>query len=103
MMTAIWRGREVQHDVGQTGDTGQTAGRIEIRQQGPGAGVAPVSGLGRIAQQGMDAGTRSVPGKTGKDAAGNVSAADNQYFLHAGIVAGAPSPGRRLRIIKGIA
>ena len=103
MMTAIWRGREVQHDVGQTGDTCQTAGHIEICQQGPGTGIAPVSGLGRIAQQGMDAGTRSVPGKTGKDAAGNVSAADNQYFLHDGIVAGAPSPGRRLRIIKGIA
>ena len=102
-MTAIRRWRQVQHNVSQTGDTGQTAGRIEICQQGSGTGAAPVSGLGRIAQQGMDAGTRSVPGKTGKDAAGNVSAADNQYFLHAGIVAGAPSPGRRLRIIKGIA
>ena len=93
----------MQHDVGQTGDTGQTAGRIEIRQQGPGTGVAPISRLGRIAQKGINDETRSVPVKTGKDAAGNVSAADNQYFLHAGIVAGAPSPGRRLRIIKGIA
>ena len=102
-MTAIrWWG-QVQHDVGQTGNSRQTAGHIEIRQQGPSTGIAPVSCLGRIAQQGMNAGTRSEPGKTGKDAAGNVSAADNQYFLHAGIVAGAPSPGRRLRIIKGIA
>ena len=93
----------MQHDVGKTGNASQTAGHIEIGEQRPGTGLSPFGSLGRIAQQGMDAGTRSVPGKTGKDAAGNVSAADNQYFLHAGIVAGAPSPGRRLRIIKGIA
>ncbi len=86
----------MQNDVGQTGKTVKAARFIKIGNQRAGAGLTPVAGLGRITHQGKDRGkiarTQSVPGETGKNAAGDVPAADNQYFLHAGIVAG---PTRR--------
>ncbi len=74
----------MQHDVGQAGDALQAASVVEIGQHRPGAGSTPLGCLGSIAQQCVDAGAM---GKAGEDAAGNVPAADNQDFLHAGIVA----------------
>ena len=103
MTTVGRRWCQVQDNIGKAGNAGQASRQIEVGQQGLGTGFPPVCSLGRIAQQGMNAWMRSLPGKKGKNAAGDVPAADDQYFLHAGIVAGAPSPGRRFWKIKGIA
>ncbi len=75
---------QMQHHVSQTGDAAQTAGIVEIGQQGLGTGPPPVCRQGCIAQQGKDS---VAPGEVRKNAAGNVSAADDKYFLHGGIVA----------------
>jgi len=75
---------EMQHGIGQTGQTLQAGRLIEIGQHRPGAGQAPFGSTAGIAQQGMDA---TAVSKAGKNAAGNVSAADDQYFLHGCIVA----------------
>ena len=74
----------MQHDVGQAGDALQAAPVVEIGQHRRRAGGSPLGRLGSIAQQGVNAG---AVGKAGENAAGNVPAADNQDFLHAGIVA----------------
>src|SRR5574343_2103377 len=74
----------MQDHVGQAGQALQAAPVVKIGHDGRCAGLAPLGGLAGIAQQGIDAGTR---GKLGEDAAGDVPAADDQDFLHAGIVA----------------
>lgn len=74
----------MQHEVGQTGDALQAGPVVEVSQHRRRAGRAPRGRLGGIAQHGIDA---SAGGKAGEDAAGDVPAADNQDFLHAGIVA----------------
>ena len=75
---------QVQHVIGQTGQTLQAVGIIEISEQRPGTGGAPFGQPAGIAQHGMDA---IAADKAGKSAAGNVSAADDEYFLHGCIVA----------------
>ena len=74
----------MQHVVGQTGDTLQAAPVVEIGQHRHSARTAPFDHTAGTSQQGIDASMRD---NAGKDAAGNVPAADNQDFLHAGIVA----------------
>ena len=74
----------MQHVVGQTGDTLQAAPVVEIGQHRHSARIAPFDHTAGTSQQGIDASMRD---NAGKDAAGNVPAADNQDFLHAGIVA----------------
>ena len=74
----------MQHIVGQTGDALQAAPVVEIGQHRHSARIAPFDHTAGTSQQGIDASMRD---NAGKDAAGNVPAADNQDFLHAGIVA----------------
>lgn len=74
----------MQNNVGQSGDTLQTAPVVEIGQHGRGTGRAPFGGSCRVTQQCIYA---RAPGKAGEDAAGNVPAADDQDFLHGCIVA----------------
>lgn len=74
----------MQNDIGQTAQTIQTPRIVEVGQHRDGPRCPPGIRLGRIAQQGVDPGTGN---KSGKDAAGDVPAADDQDFLHAGIVA----------------
>ena len=74
----------MQHAIGQAGQTLETDRIIQIGQDRPRALRPPPGGLLHIAQHGIHHG---APGKFGKDAAGDVPAANNQDFLHAGIVA----------------
>ena len=74
----------MQHAVGEAGQTRQTGTVIEIGQHRQRTGGTPLASPTRIAQQGVDVG---APSKLGEDAAGDVPAADDQDFLHAGIVA----------------
>lgn len=74
----------MQHAVGQSSYALQAAPVIEIGQHRQRPRRAPVGCSAGIAQQGIDASMRD---NAGEDAAGNVPAADNQDFLHAGIVA----------------
>lgn len=74
----------MQNAVGQSGDALQAAPVVEIGQHRHCPRIAPVGRAISIAQQGIDA---SIWDNAGEDAAGNVPAADNQDFLHAGIVA----------------
>jgi len=74
----------MQHAVGQSGDALQAAPVVEIGQHRHRPCFAPFGRTAGIAQQGIDA---SIRDNAGKNAAGNVPAADNQDFLHAGIVA----------------
>src|SRR5574343_1220520 len=78
------RRRQMQHDVGHTGQAVETAPIIKIGQNRRRTGGSPQHGAADIAQQGENACAR---GKLGEDAAGDVPAADDQDFLHAGIVA----------------
>lgn len=71
-------------DLGQAGQTAQTGRIIQIGQYGSGTQCPPFGGAAGVAQQGINL---AMPGKQREDAAGDVPAADNQYFLHAGIVA----------------
>lgn len=74
----------MQDDVGQAAQAVQAAPPVEIAKHRHGAGPAPLGGASDIAHQRIDAVLR---GELGKDAAGDVPAADDQDFLHAGIVA----------------
>jgi CDP-4-dehydro-6-deoxyglucose reductase, E3 len=76
--------RQVQDDVGQTAEPTQAMAPVEITGHWYGTGATPVDSASRIAQQGVDTVLR---GELDKDAAGDVPAADDQDFLHAGIVA----------------
>ena len=75
---------QMQNQISQAGKPLQALPVIQIGEQRDGAGSAPISSTPDVAQHGMHL---VAPGKTGKNAAGNVPAADNQDFLHAGIVA----------------
>ena len=74
----------MQHEIGQSAQTLQASPVVEVGNDGGRAAHPPGSSTIGIAQQGIDAITW---GKTGENAAGDVPAADNQDFLHAGIVA----------------
>jgi len=74
----------VQDDVCQSAEAMQAVPVIKVSNDRTGAGLPPGAATASIAQQGKDAGVGS---ETDKDAAGNVPAADDQNFLHAGIVA----------------
>ena len=78
-----WRG-QVQHVVGQTGQSIQAHPVVKVGQHRQRPGGTPLGTPTRIAQYGIDA---IAADKTGENAAGYVPAADNQDFLHAGIVA----------------
>ena len=77
----------MQHGVGQTGQALQAAPVIEIGQHRRRPGSAPGGRPFGVAQHGIDAGARRTLSKTEEDAAGDVSAADDQDFLHGCIVA----------------
>lgn len=74
----------MQDDVGQAGQAAKAAAVVEIAGHWPGTGPTPVGAARGIAQQRVDAVMRCEPGK---DAAGDIPAANDQDFLHAGIVA----------------
>lgn len=74
----------MQHMIGQAGQAPQAGRVVEIGQQRLRSGNAPHGRPAGIAQHGIDA---VAADKKGKSAAGNVSAADNEYFLHGCIVA----------------
>ena len=74
----------MQHVVDQTGESIQAPPVVKVGQHRQRPGGAPLGTPTRIAQYGIDA---IATGKTGENAAGYVPAADNQDFLHAGIVA----------------
>lgn len=74
----------MQDAVGQSGNALQAAPVVEIGQHRPRPCSTPLGRPAGIAQQGIDAG---IGDNAREDAAGNVPAADNQDFLHAGIVA----------------
>lgn len=80
----IGRRRKMQDDIGQPDNSFKTLSMVEIGKQGLGAGPPPVCRHGCIAEQGKDP---VAPGEVRKNAAGDVSAADDKYFLHGGIVA----------------
>ncbi len=78
----------MQDDVGQTSQPVQAVPVIQITRHRYRAGLTPGGMARRIAQQGMNTDVSATArGKVGKDAAGDVPAADNQDFLHVGIVA----------------
>ncbi len=70
--------------VGQPRQAMQAVRLVEVGNHRQCTGSAPGSGSSGIAQQGINATTRD---QVREDAAGDVPAADNQYFFHAGIVA----------------
>jgi len=74
----------MQDAISQTGQPPKAAQVVEIGQNRGGTGLAPALCPPGIPQQGVHPGT---PGKLGKNAAGDVPAADDQDFLHAGILA----------------
>ena len=74
----------MQDDVGQAGQAVETAPVIEIGDNRRRTGGSPACSTPGITQQGEDAGMRQ---QVGESAAGDVPAADDQDFLHAGIVA----------------
>ena len=74
----------MQNGIRLSTQTQQTGSIIQISDYRDSARCTPFGSTGRLAQYGMNAVTRQ---EQGKDAAGNVPAADNQDFLHAGIVA----------------
>ena len=74
----------MQHGISQAGQALQAGAVVEIGEHRRRAGSAPIGGRRGIAQQGVNAGAR---GNQREDAAGDVPAANDQYFLHAGIVA----------------
>ena len=74
----------MQDDVRQPGQALQTGPVIEVGQQRNGTGGTPFVGAAGVANQGIDA---MALGKTRENAAGNISAADNENILHIGIVA----------------
>ena len=86
-MTRAGRWRQMQDPIGQARETTQTGPVVEIAKQRNRPGRAPERRLIRLAHQGVDAVTAS---ETGENAASDVAAADNQDFLHAGIVADDP-------------
>jgi len=74
----------MQDQIGQTSQPRQAGRVVEVGEQRPSPGGTPGGGPAGIAQQGVDA---VALGKAGENAAGHVPAANDQDFLHAGIVA----------------
>ena len=74
----------MQHAVGEAGHALQAGAVIQIGQYRQRAGSTPGRRPAGITQQGVNA---IAAGKAGENAAGYIPAADNQDFLHAGIVA----------------
>ena len=74
----------MQHVIGEAGQALQAGAIVEVSQHRLRAGSAPDWRPGGIAQHGENA---IMAGKADKNTAGHVPAANNQDFLHAGIVA----------------
>jgi CDP-4-dehydro-6-deoxyglucose reductase len=74
----------MQDDLRQATQALQTRPVIKIGQQRNGPGGTPFVGAAGVANQGINA---MALGKTRENAAGNISAADNENILHIGIVA----------------
>ena len=74
----------MQDDVRQAAQAIQAVAYVEIAEDRYGAGATPLGGASGMTHQGENPVLR---GELGKDAAGDVPAADDQDFLHAGIVA----------------
>jgi ferredoxin len=82
-LSAAAGGARWTDDVGQTGDALQAVGLIEVGKHGSGPVFAPEGALGRVAQQRENT---VMAAQAGQDAAGNVTAADDQKFLHCAIL-----------------
>ena len=78
------RRSEVENDIRQPRQSPQAGRLVEVGDDGFCSRLAPWRGRRRISQQGIDLGS---PGNKGKNAASDISAADHENFLHAGIVA----------------
>lgn len=78
------RWRQVQYEVGQASQPVQTARIVEISHDRLGTSGTPDGQPPGVAQHGVDA---IALDKMRESAAGNVSAADNENFLHGCIVA----------------
>jgi len=74
----------MQHAVGEAGRAPQAGAVVQIGQYRQRAGSRPGRRPAGITQQGVYA---IAAGQAGENAAGYIPAADNQDFLHAGIVA----------------
>jgi len=73
----------MQYDIGEAANTLQTGGAVKIGKNGPDTFRSPDGTLRRIAQQGVDP---VVAEQMGQGAASNITAADDQKFLHDGIL-----------------
>ena len=85
---------EMDKDIRHPGQSRQAGTFIQISQQRHSPRSAPAGTTTGIAQQGEHAAAPGMQHQAGEDAAGDVPAADNQDFLHAGIVA-EPQKGNR--------
>ena len=74
----------MNNDIRQTRQPAQTARFVKIGKHDCRTGLSPCSTGQRVAQHSVDAVMRL---QLGKNAAGDVPAADKKYFLHVGIVA----------------
>lgn len=75
---AIGGRRKMQHDIGQSGETFQSVGLIEVSEYRTGALRSPEVGLTGIPQQGEEA---VAAAQIGHGAAGNIAATDDQNIL----------------------
>ena len=79
----------MQDEVGEPGKAPEAAAVVEIGKQRHRSAGSPVHRPCRVAQQGEDAMT---PDQGRENAAGDVAAADDENFLHGGIVADQGKP-----------
>ena len=82
LVSRWWRG-QMQDDVGQTCDTPQACGLIKIGKDRAGAEIAPEDTLRRVADERENA---VVAQQARQDAARDVTATDDQEFLHCAIL-----------------
>ena len=73
----------MQYDVGQAADAFQADGAVKISKNWPDAYRSPDGTLRRIAQQRIDP---EMSEQMGQGASSNITAADDQKFLHHGIL-----------------
>ena len=78
------RGRcQVDDNVSQSSNALQAVWPIEVGKHGAGAVFTPKGALLRVADQSEDA---VMAKQTGQDAAGDITATDDQKFLHCAIL-----------------
>lgn len=80
----------MQHNVGQSANAFQLGGMVKIAEDWPHTASSPGSELRRVTQQGVDP---VVAKQVGQSAAGNITATDDQKFLHDAILPDSGSQG----------